>query len=103
MATKAEDDKLQLELITAMVNMPAGKIKSIPEIMGQFMTMPRESLVTWSGRPEQVMAAQFMAYLKGHGLLLEEMESTYDGSFKIMVDAMALCTSKAARVDGGSH
>jgi hypothetical protein len=103
MATKVEDEKLMQQLIDALVAMPPGKIQSIPEIMGQFMTMSRESLVTWAGRPEQVMAAQFMAYLKGHGMLTEVLESKFDSSFKVMTDAMALCPSKASRVSEGGH
>lgn len=104
MSTKAEDEKVMQDMVEAMVHMPVGKIQAIPDIMGQFLIMPRESLVTWAGKPQEVMAAQFMAYLKGHGQLTEVMGLQHDSAFKVMTDVVALCPAKSlSKVDGGSH
>jgi len=101
---KADDERVMQAMVEAMVNIPVGKIQAIPAIMGQFLIMPRESLVTWAGKPQEVMAAQFMAYLKGHGQLTEVLEMQYDSGFKVMTDVVALCPAKSlSKVDGGSH
>jgi len=103
MSTKAEDEKVMQNMVDAMNRMPADTIKSIPEVVGQFLVMSPESLVVWAGKPGDVMAAQFMAYLKSQGRLTEVMEATQDSAFKAMIDVIALCPSKATRVDGGSR
>jgi hypothetical protein len=97
--TKA-DEKLQLELLQSLTAFPAVPVHSIETILGQFMKMPRGSLATWGGPPQLVMAAQFTCYLKGHGMLEEELVSDQTNvAFNAMVNAASLSSVKSR--DGG--
>jgi len=100
MADTRADEKLQIELLASLTGFQAAKVHSIEDVLGQFLKLPRWTLSTWSGPPQLVMAAQFTCFLKGHGMLEEELTSDQSNvAFNAMLSAASLSPQKTR--DGG--
>lgn len=95
MADARSDSRLQEQLLEQLMSFPAGDVNNIETMLGQFIKLPRSSLATWSGQPHLVMAAQFTCYLKGHGMLEEELTSDASNpAFFTMMNALTLSPAK---------
>ena len=63
---------------------------SLLDAIGGLLAMPREQLATLSGRPAQVMAAQFVYYMKSFGTL-EEAERCAPQTFLRLQRCIECC------------